>query len=322
MLKSLFLIVILAFSLHASMVSRTKVGMGTFITISVGEEYKNHLENSFKIMSDVEASLSSYNPSSKIYQLNKNKEIDLDFFTYEALKFSTKYYRQTDKHFDITVGSITKDLYHFGEEERVPKESELQKAKVSFTGLYISKTKAFIDEGVKVDLGGMGKGYGVDKVIEYLKSQGIDKAIVSASGDIRCLGECVIKVQNPFGERYLASFEMESGEVGVSTSGNYNRYVKTKENNHLINPKVKKPQQNFISITLISKLPSADLDAYATAVSVMPVKLAYSFLAKQELAYIIMQNDGELRVSENISEFVKNLVFYNGVEKQPSDINN
>ena len=322
MLKSLFLIVILAFSLHASMVSRTKVGMGTFITISVGEEYKNHLENSFKIMSDVEASLSSYNPSSQIYQLNKNKEIELDFFTYEALKLSTKYYRQTDKHFDITVGSITKDLYHFGEEERVPKESELQKAKVSFKDLYISKTKAFINEGVKVDLGGMGKGYGVDKVIEYLKSQGIDKAIVSASGDIRCLGECAIHVQNPFGERYLASFEMESGEVGVSTSGNYNRYVKTKENNHLINPKVKKPQQNFISITLISKLPSADLDAYATAVSVMPVKLAYSFLAKQELAYIIMQNDGELRVSENISEFVKNLVFYNGVEKQPSDINN
>jgi len=322
MLKSLFLIVILAFSLHASMVSRTKVGMGTFITISVGEEYKNHLENSFKIMSDVEASLSSYNPSSQIYQLNKNKQIDLDFFTYEALKFSTKYYRQTDKHFDITVGSITKDLFHFGEEERVPEESELQKARVSFAGLYISKTKAFIDEGIKVDLGGMGKGYGVDKVIEYLKSQGIDKAIVSASGDIRCLGECAIHVQNPFGERYLASFEMESGEVGVSTSGNYNRYVKTKENNHLINPKVKKPQQNFISITLISKLPSADLDAYATAVSVMPVKLAYSFLAKQELAYIIMQNDGELRVSENISEFVKNLVFYNGVEKQPSDINN
>ena len=322
MLRSLFLIVILAFSLHASMVSRTKVGMGTFITISVGEEYKNHLENSFKIMSDVEASLSSYNPSSKIYQLNKNKEIDLDFFTYEALKFSTKYYRQTDKHFDITVGSITKDLYHFGEEERVPKESELQKAKVSFKDLYISKTKAFINEGVKVDLGGMGKGYGVDKVIEYLKSQGIDKAIVSASGDIRCLGECVIKVQNPFGERYLASFEMESGEVGVSTSGNYNRYVKTKENNHLINPKVKKPQQNFISITLISKLPSADLDAYATAVSVMPVKSAYEFLNTHALAYIIMQSDGELRVSENISEFVKNLVFYNGVEKQPSDINN
>ncbi|MBC8236857.1 MAG: FAD:protein FMN transferase [Helicobacteraceae bacterium] len=296
--------------------------MGTFITISVGEDDKNHLENSFKIMSDVEASLSSYNPSSKIYQLNKNKEIELDFFTYEALKLSTKYYRQTDKHFDITVGSITKDLFHFGEEERVPEESELQKAKVSFAGLYISKTKAFIDEGVKVDLGGMGKGYGVDKVVEYLKSQGIDKAIVSASGDIRCLGECVIKVQNPFGDGYLARFEMDSGEVGVSTSGNYNRYVKTKENNHLINPKVKKPQQNFISITLISKLPSADLDAYATAVSVMPVKSAYEFLNTHALAYIIIQSDGELRVSENISEFVKNLVFYNRVEKQPSDINN
>ena len=315
MLRFLFFILILVFSLHSSMVSRTKVGMGTFITVSVAEEYKNHLENSFKIMSDVEASLSSYNPSSKIYQLNKNREIDLDIFTYEALKLSAKYYRQTDKYFDITVGSITKDLFHFGEEERVPKDYELQKAKVSFSGLYISKIKAFIDEGIKVDLGGMGKGYGVDKVIAYLKSHGIKKSIVSASGDIRCLGECAINIQNPFNESFLASFETIGDEAGVSTSGNYNRYVKTKENNHLINPKVKKPQQNFISITLISKLPSADLDAYATAVSVMPVKLAYEFLNTHALAYIIMQSDGELRVSENISEFVKNLVFYNRVQK-------
>ena len=50
-----------------------------------------------------------------------------------------------------------------------------------------------------------------------------------------------------------------------------------------------------------------DLDSYATASSVMPIKLAYKFLNDLDLAYIILQSNGELIISENISEFTKNL---------------
>jgi len=176
--------------------------------------------------------------------------------------------------------------------------------------LSFNTKEAFIDKDMKLDLGGMGKGFGVDKVVAYLKSKLVPKAIVSASGDIRCLDTCHIDIQNPHSESFLASFDTSKNEMGISTSGNYNKYVKTTKNNHLINPKLKKSAQNFISITLISNMPSSDLDAYATALSVMPKEKAYSFLDSKPIAYVILQADKKLVISENISEFVKNFNLY------------
>ncbi|MDQ7069017.1 MAG: FAD:protein FMN transferase [Sulfurimonas sp.] len=59
------------------------------------------------------------------------------------------------------------------------------------------------------------------------------------------------------------------------------------DNNHLINPKTKESQKSFISLTLISTLPNSDIDAYATAASVMPKELAYRFLNSLDVGYII-----------------------------------
>ena len=296
--------------LNAQMLSRTKVGMGTFITLSLEEKNKNSIEEGFSIMKDVELALSSYDITAQIYKLNHNKKTDINQYTYEALSLSKKYYEQTNGYFDITVGSITEDLYRFGRNERVPHAKELEDAHVNFKGLFFNIKEASLRENIKVDLGGMGKGFGVDKVSDYFKSKNITKAVIAASGDIRCLDECHIDVQNPHAENYLASFDTLNKETGVSTSGNYQRYVESTENNHLINPKQKKPAQNFISITLISHMPSSDLDAYATATSVMPKEKTYIFLESMPIAYIILESDGKLIVSKNINEFVKNLKIY------------
>ncbi len=307
--NALFLLTILAFSLEAQMSSRTQIIMGTYISISLKEEKKKIIEDAFKIFKKIDESVSSYNEKSQIFKLNKYKHSLVNDITYEALVLSQKYYKQSDAYFDITIGTITKDLYHFGEEERVPTHKELRNAYLNFNSLVFSKKSASIDKNIKLDLGGMAKGFAVDKVSEYFKSKGIKKAIIAASGDIRCLGICNINVQNPFGEGVLASFRSKKNETGVSTSGNYNRYVGSVKNNHLINPKQKISQDKFVSITLISDISSSDLDAYATASSVMPAQKAFKFLDNFDLAYIILKRDGELCVSKNISKFTKNLVF-------------
>ncbi len=126
-----------------------------------------------------------------------------------------------------------------------------------------------------------------------------------ASGDIRCLGICPIEIHNPLSKTPLLSFTTKEPDIGISTSGNYNRYVKSKKNNHLINPKTKHSQNNFISITLISHLPNADLDAYATASSVMPKQKAYTFLDSLDLAYVVLESDKKKVVSKNIMIFTK-----------------
>jgi len=292
--------------------------MSTFVTITVDERDSSLITGGFGIIKDVEMSLSSYKPDAKIYQLNKNRHIELDSLSYEALLMSKKYYLQTDGYFDVTVGSITKELYRFGEDERVASSDELLGANVSFEALSFNEKEAFLEDGVKVDLGGMGKGFAVDKAAEYFRSKNANSAVIAASGDIRCLSLCKIEVQSPFDEdAVLLSFESVKDDLGITTSGNYNRYVESTKNNHLIDPKAKKPQSLFVSITLVSDISSSDLDAYATAASVMPMKKAYEFLDSLGVGYIIMQSDKKLVVSKNISEYAKNLLVRDASKEQP-----
>ncbi|WP_373003310.1 FAD:protein FMN transferase [Sulfurimonas sp.] len=288
--------------------------MSTFITISVDERDKHLLEHAFRIMKNIDASLSSYKTSAVIYRLNQNKKVELDSYSYQALKQSKELYKNSDGYFDVTIGSITKDLYRFGEQERVPSRQELSDAKVNFKGLHFNRNEASLAKDIKVDLGGMGKGFGVDKVAAYFRANSVE-ARISASGDIRCLDICSIDVQNPFSDDKLLSFKTSKKDLGITTSGNYNRYVKSTKNNHLINPKLKSSQTKFVSITLIGSMSSSFLDAYATASSVMPLEKAYDFLDSQELAYIVLQSDGDMRISSNINEYTNSLVINNTVKK-------
>lgn len=309
--------------LEAKTASRTQIIMSTFATISVDEKNANLVNNGFDIMKDIEMSLSSYNKNARVYLLNKNLHVENDGYLFEALSLCKKYYDVTDGYFDITVGSITKDLYRFGESVRVPTPLELEGAKVAFGALRFSEKEIFADNGIKVDLGGMGKGFAVDKVAEYFRSKDAAEAVISLSGDIRCISTCRINIQNPFIEdEKMLSFESTKSDLGISTSGNYNRYVLSTQNNHLIDPKAKKPQTSFISITLIGELSNSDLDAYATAASVMPAKMAYEFLESLGVGYIIMQSDEEIVISKNIAKYAKNLLFSDTLKKQPRDIEN
>ncbi len=293
-----------------SLVSRTLVQMGTFVTLFTLKKDENQIQKGFDILHKIEMSLSSYNQNALVYKLNHDKQITLDDTLFEALQESSRYYQETNGYFDITIGSITKDLYRFGEEQRVPYIKELKSAKVDFHGLHFDRKQVSLDANITLDFGGMGKGFGVDKVMQNFKNKHIKKAIIGVSGDIRCLDTCRINIQNPHDANYLAHFDTVAFETGISTSGTYNRYVNSVKNNHLINPKTRFSQQNFTSITLISQLPNSDLDAYATAVSVMPKEKAYQFLNNKSIGYIILENDKKLVISQNIHKFVKNLKVY------------
>lgn len=300
-----FLFLLLTSTLFASeMFERTQILMGTFATITLPKE--NHLEHqkSFEILRAVEGALSSYDPKADVYRLNHERKAYLTPYSYEALNLSKRYYKESSGYFDITVGSITKELYHFGEEERLVTDRELQKAKVGFKGLHFTPERAWLDEGTVVDLGGMGKGFGVDKVALYLDEQNINQGKIALSGDIRCLDRCDIVIQNPFGEGVVARFRTKEPNTAISTSGNYRRFVANKSHNHLIDPKRKASQQDFASITLFSHTANSDIDAYATAASVMTVERAIIFLNSLDVGYILMTNNAQKFESDNLTRFV------------------
>ena len=282
------------------LVKRTQVMMGTYVSISLPKE-KLHLSSlAFERLKEVEMALSSYDKSAEIYRLNHDKEIAITDDTYEALSLSKQYYQDTQGYFDVTIGSITKGLFHFGEQERIPNQSELLHARVDLKGLHFNEAKAWIDKGVKVDLGGMGKGFGVEKAVELLREQGVTDGVIALSGDIFCFHACKMAIQDPFSSRLLANFTMAQNNTAISTSGDYRRYIKSRDYNHLINPKTKRSQKSFASITLIStQYSNAHLDAYATAASVMPKSEAFAFLNDLKgVAYLVVTNDKKIYMNE------------------------
>lgn len=313
MIKSLLLILVFnTASFSEELVKRTQVMMGTYVSLSLAKDKLPLSQIVFKRLKKVENALSSYDPQAQIYRLNHNHKVGISQDTYEALELSRKYYKKTEGYFDITIGSITKGLFHFGEEEKIPSEKALLEAKIDFKGLHFNRQRAWIDEGIKIDLGGMGKGFGVDKAKELLIKEGIREGIVSLSGDMFCLHRCEMSIQDPFSEGVLASFFMAQEKTSISTSGNYRRYVKNKKYNHLINPKTRKSQKTFASITLISPIYSnSDLDAYSTAASVMPKSKALGFLNKLGLGYLLVTNEKKIYKNEVFSILTQNLLIEN-----------
>ena len=302
---------ILLFSslLFSEMLERTQVLMGTYVTISLPQEASKAIQESFTLLKSVEKSLSSYDNEADIFKLNQQRKSVIGPYTYEAFQLSTKYYRESEGYFDITVGSITKGLYHFGENEEMVDTQALQKAQVSFKGVHFSADAAWLEQGIMVDLGGMGKGFGVDKVREYLLEQNITQGVVALSGDIVCLDTCTMGIQNPFGSGVIAEFTTKRSSTAISTSGNYRRYIESTKHNHLINPKEKVSQKEFSSITLLSYGNNSDIDAYATAASVMPLTKAILFLDHLDLAYILITLKGDRYVSKNLDGYVEKFHF-------------
>ncbi len=274
---------------------RTQMHMGTLISVTCEEE--NGIDAVFDEFAKLDNLLSTYKETSEISTLNRNNILIPSHQTREILQRSLEMNTVSRGAFDITIGSLTHSAYRFGyDNEHLPTSNELTKDArfVGTKNITLHDTTIKTTKGSIIDLGGIGKGYAVDKSIELLEKQGVKKAIIAASGDIGCLGACEISIQDPFRpDGAIATIKSNLPRFAISTSGNYERYIKTKANNHLISPKTHKPQQWFASVTLIDSSDNTRLDALATAVSVMKEKEAIKMLEELKIGYILIRNDGK-----------------------------
>jgi len=302
-MKTVFLVLWLLCALQAdTLQTRQKLSMGTIAELSAHDGAV--IQKGFDALDAVEHALSSYDENAEIYRLNKTLHVSMSPLTYEALSLCKTYYEQSGGAFDITIGSVTRGAYRFGEEERLPSDAELRSRRVGFAALEFNATDARLPEGYRVDLGGMGKGFGVDKAYGAYRDANATEGMIALSGDIRCVGMCEISVQNPFGEGTIARFKSLRPGLAVSTSGNYRRYVGSKTNNHLIDPKTRQSEKTFASVTLFSYGSNADIDAWATAASVMTYDDALRFLDERGVGYFIITTQQERCSSTNLGDFI------------------
>ena len=236
-----------------------------------------------KELQRVEYVFSTYRPNTELARLNQapaGKIVPLSKEMLYLLKLSRKLAGQTGGAFDVTVGPVLRLWAQAGKAGRVPTQLELDKAK-SQTGWDLieivaggARKKIF---AASVDLGGIAKGYAIDRAVEVLKQHGCAGGLINIGGDIRCFGKkedgspWQIALEDPFNPRsgkYPARVGLAGGSV--CTSGNYFRFstIGGKRFSHIVDPRTARPAEMVPSVTVIADT-AVIADAWATALSVL-----------------------------------------------------
>lgn len=268
--------------------------MGTLARVVAVADDSNAAEKSieaaFAEIENVERRMSKYKSDSEISELNRDgfaRAVKVSKSTYEVIEKSIEFSRLSGGAFDVTVGPLM-DLWHSAEEANsLPTDAELQQArsKVGYDKLILDANEdsiRFAAEGMKVDLGGIAKGYAVDRAVEAMRKSGATGGMVVIGGEIHCFGlpptgqkNWRIGLQDP--EKAKDGFDagtpllvLHLTDAAVSTSGHYRRFatIGGKRYSHIVDPESGYSSESLASVTIICPS-SIDADALATAVCVM-----------------------------------------------------
>ncbi len=251
---------------------------------------KSAIESALQQLYSIEDLCSTYKPDSEISRINRNaykEPVRVSKPTFEVLQKAVQFSKLSEGAFDITVGALT-ELWHLAEEANsVPSDDKLAeaRAKVGYEKLILdadNMTVRFAVDGMKLDAGGIAKGYAIDKAVEAMRTAGAIGGMVDVGGDIRAFGappqgksEWLIGLQNPAetetvinSTQYLVVLNLK--DSAVATSGDYRRFVLIggKRYSHIIDTKTGYGSDKLASVTVIAPN-AADADALATAVSVL-----------------------------------------------------
>ena len=289
-----------------NMVSRTRMGMGTYVTISVtdpsGARAEEAIERAFKRMERLEASLSRFESSSAVSRLNqKGRLASPPRELLEVLELAFKANRMSAGAFDVTIAPILALYEKSFAKGFPPAESDLRQI-VELVGsghIKISTAEVSFDRsGMSLTLDGVAKGYIVDAMSESLKESGLKHALVNAGGDIRAFGgkragqPWKIAVRNPVDPgRPLKTFDLFEG--ACATSGDYEVYFdKNKLFHHIINPATGHSPRDFSSATVLSDT-AAMADAMSTSLMLMGAT-GFSRFGIQARAYLLIDAAGRV----------------------------
>ncbi len=289
-------------SLNPNKVEQKRLLMGSIVEVQIQKNKKENIEPIFNQFSELNHLLSTYQPGSEISQLNQGQEIQASEDTLNLLKQAQTLNKKTNGYFNIFVGAKTL------QSRKTPHLLFLKKIKTHNSEiLFTSNNKISLPANSKIDLGGILKGYAIDKAIDFLIKQKVKFAQVFASGDYACLGPCQISIPHPFTNSLLARFESSQKRISVSSTGSYSK----KAFSHIVNPKTGKYVDHWASVTLFANNNNTLLDGLTTSIFSMPNKEALSYLKKHQIDYLLVDHNKNVFISNHLHKLIKNLKWYN-----------
>lgn len=219
----------------------------------------------------------------------------------EVLARSLEVSRATSGAFDVTVGPLIALWRKAGKEGRLPTDAEQAEAlaRVGHGAVHLGEGRLSFDQpGIRIDLGGVAKGYFGDVAVARLRQAGATRCIADVGMDLvtwRAGGqaEFSVGVRNPWGEGLMGILTVAGG--AVVTSGDYERFVtiEGRRYSHIVDPRTGEPVQGMRSVTVCTA-DGAEADALATALFVMGHDEAAAFVqARDDVEAILVADDGD-----------------------------
>lgn len=256
--------------------------MGTIFKITLYSEdslkAKEISQKAFKRLDELNLVLSDYREDSEINKLVKiahNQPVKVSNDLWSILIQSKSAYELSYKNFDVTMGTMTQLWRRMKRQKQLPSPEQIEKAraKVGFENIiFYPETQSiqFKKEGIRIDFGGIGKGYAEDEMMKVLKQNEIKSAMIEGGGNI------VLSDSPPNQKGWKIEVNQKVfylNNCGISTSGDIFQFVEIegKKYSHILDPKTGIGMTTPIQISTIAKNGTVS-DWTSTAFCLMPQK--------------------------------------------------
>ena len=273
------------------------------------ETVKTIISETFALMAEIEGRTTRYDDSSEVSQVCRNAGLMSTVVSedvYDIFDAASKVSRETMGAFDVTMDAVQRTWGFFRDHPRVPDPRSITEGLrlVDYQKVGLDRPRVGLEErGMSVDLGGLAKGYVVDRAVDYLQQAGLKAGIVDAGGDLRIFGDHPHRTTWRIGVKHPRTVDgslfgtIETPAMSIATSGDYERFFMEHgvRYHHILDPRTGLPAKGCTSVTIVTE--NAMLaDAYATAVFVLGPEEGMRFIeAHPDLeGIIIAESDGIL----------------------------
>jgi FAD:protein FMN transferase len=257
--------------------------------------------------------MSTYKPTSEVSLVNAKAAdgpMHISKELFDLLVTAKEYSVITDGAFDITYASVGY-MYDFRKHIH-PDEAQIDKALPAVDYRHVlldpkNQTVQFSQKGVRIDLGGIAKGYSVDRGIDVLKARGFTRMYVGAGGDSRIVGDrfgkpWMVGIRDPRKGEGEVITRIPLVDAAISTSGDYERFFE--ENgvryHHIIDPRTGHSASKVRSATVIGPYATRTDGLSKTAFVLGPEKAMEIYNRIDDIDAIIVKLDGTVIYSKGI----------------------
>lgn len=297
--------------------NETQFLMDTVVEITAyGSGAEQGVKAAFAEMKRLHDITNNFDAASQVSQINQaagRSSVKVDPDLIAMLLRANELSAKLDGAFDVTIGPLS-DLWGIGRKGAyIPAQADIDKVLplVDYRRVAIDTAAGTVylhQAGMKLDLGGIAKGYAVDKVIAILKSHGVQSALVNAGGDVRVIGRRPdgspwrIGVAHPRqADALIARLALTDWDT-LETSGDYQRYIMRDgvRYAHILDPHTGRQPRQLASAT-VAVNNSADGDIFSTALFVLGPERGLAALRRfPGVEAIMVTADGKVLVSPGL----------------------